>query len=162
MNWQDDPEIQKRLKERSIRMGLLRGALFWSPFFIASFGAFLFFLYDQVTGGDRGTWFLLVVLAIFSLLFGSQCLQAWFDLFGEPRHIRGEVTRRWTRNDSLVMKTHYVRIGKTILRGDAMMLADIKNGHEVEAQYYPHSGVLVSIERVPEPLPHAATTVPEA
>jgi hypothetical protein len=151
MNWQDDPEIQQRRREHSVRMGVLRSALLWSPFFIASFGALLFFFFDLVTGGDRGTWFLLVVLAIFSVLFGSQCLQAWFDLFGEPTTMTAEVTRRWTRNDSIVMRTHYVRIGKTILRGDAVMLAEIKLGDTVNARFYKHSGVLVSIEKLPSP-----------
>ena len=151
MNWNDDPEIQAKLREHSVRMGILRSAIIWSPFFIASFGGLVFFFIDQVTGGERGTWFLIVVLSIFSLLFGSQCLQSWFDLFGKPRTITGEVTRRWTRRDSIVLASHYVRIGKTILRGTPDLLHDIDTGHQVTARYYAHSGILITIEKLPPP-----------
>lgn len=150
-SWQDDPEIAEQIRIRNVRMGILRSAIIWTPFFVLSLGAFLFFLFDQVTGGDRGSWFLLVVLAIFSLLFGTQSVQSLVDLFGKPRTMEGEVTRRWARNDSFVLRTHYVRIDKTILRGDRFLLDPIQAGDRVTATFYPHSAVLISIEKLPEP-----------
>lgn len=150
-SWQDDPDIAEQIRIRSVRMGILRSAIIWTPFFLLSLGAFLFFFFDQVTGGDRGSWFLLVVLAIFSLLFGTQSIQSLVDLFGEPRTMEGEVTRRWARNDSFVLRTHYVRIEKTILRGDRALLDPIKVGDRVTATFYPHSAVLISIAKLPEP-----------
>ena len=43
----------------------------------------------------------------------------------------GEVTRRWTRRDSLVLASHYVRVDKTILRGTLDLLLDVKVGDRV-------------------------------
>lgn len=149
MNWADDPEIQRVRRERAVRMGILRTALIWTPFFLVTGGAFLFFLYDQVLGEERGTWFLVIVLGGFATLFGFQSLQAVFDLFGQPRERRGVVTRRWARSDSFVFRTHYVRIGGHILRGDRDLLMDVKAGDEVVVRYYPHSAVIVGLEKVP-------------
>ncbi|MCC6381528.1 MAG: hypothetical protein IT304_03420 [Dehalococcoidia bacterium] len=149
MSWEDDPQIQQARRERAVRMGIVRTALIWTPFFLVTGGAFLFFLYDQLFGEERGTWFLIVVLAGFATLFGFQSLQAVFDLFGQPKEVRGVVTRRWARSDSFVFRTHYVRIGGRILRGDRDLLMDVKAGDEVTVRYYPHSAVIVALERMP-------------
>ena len=148
VNWKDDPELLGRERERSIRFGIVRSAILWSPFFLASFGALLFFLLDRLTGGDRATIFLLVVLSILSLLFGFQAIQSILDLFGAPETKTGRVTRRWAKRDSMVMKTHYVRVGRTILRADEDLVMGIKEGDEVEVRYYRHSGVLLACKRL--------------
>jgi hypothetical protein len=57
------------------------------------------------------------------------------------------VTRRWARSDSFVIKTHYIRLEQKILRGDQLILDGIREGDWVEATYYPHSAVLVSVEK---------------
>lgn len=148
------------MRARSVRNGILRSAVIWTPPFVACLGLLLFFLYDQVTDGGRGTIFLLVVLAIGSLLFGSQSIQALRDLFGTTRSVEGVVTRRWSKMDSLVMKTHYVRIGKTILRGDYDLLGDIQAGDTIEVRYYPHSAVAFAVKmlnQVPRTEPKART-----
>jgi hypothetical protein len=151
MNWQDDPEIQQKLRERRVRNGILRSAIIWTPFFVVALAALLFFGFDQLTGGDRGSWFLVVVLLIFTVLFGSQSIQSLVDLIGQPRTARGEITRRWARNDMILMKTHYVRVGKHILRGDIDILADVTTGDEVEVRFYAHSAVIVHVEKVDAP-----------
>lgn len=149
MNWQGDPEIQQKLRERAIRNSILRTALLWTPFFVVAVGALLFFVFDKITGGDSATWFLLVVLVILSVLFGSQAIQSILDLVSQPHSMKGEVTRRWARNDMLVMKTHYVRVGTHILRGDVDLLADVKVGDDVDVRFYRHSAIIVGVERVP-------------
>ena len=135
-------------RERGVRMGIIRSAVLWSPFFAASFGALLFFLVDRLTGGDRATIFLLVVLSILSLLFGFQAMQSILDVFAAPHTRTGVVTRRWAKRDSLVMKTHYLRVEGTILRADEDLVMEIKEGDEVEVRYYRHSGVLLACKRL--------------
>ena len=151
--WLDDPEIQAQLRARSVRNGILRSAILWTPFFVAALGAFLFFLFDQIIDGGRGTVFLVIVLAALSTLFGFQSIQAIADLFGEPKLLSGVVLRRWSKMDSLVMRTHYLRIEKTILRGDADLLGGVNAGDRVEVRFYRHSAVVIglkTLEKAPE------------
>ena len=153
MNWQDDPEIVRATQRAQVRGRLLRSTLIWGPPFLASAGALVFFGYDRAFGGSEygSTWFLVIVLTVFSVLFGFQAIQSLLDYFGEPEVSTGFVTRRWARSDSLVMRTHYVRVGKQILRGDLLLLDGIREGDYVEATYYPHSAVLLWIEKKEAP-----------
>ena len=155
-DWLDDPEIQAQLRRRSVRNGILRSAITWTPLFLACLGLFLFFLFDILTGGGRGTIFLLVFLGVVTLLFGSQSIQSVIDLFSAPTTIEGLVTRRWAKMDSLVMRTHYVRIGKTILRGDRDLLDGVAAGDRVSVQYYRHSAVVLDVQMIDQaPKPEA-------
>ena len=152
--WLNDPEIQAQLRARNVRNGILRSAILWTPFFVVALGAFLFFLFDQIVDGGRGTIFLVIVLAALSTLFGFQSIQATADLFGEPRTLSGVVLRRWSKMDSLVMRTHYMRIGKSILRGDAALIGDVNAGDTVEVRFYRHSAVVIALktlDKVPPP-----------
>lgn len=152
MNWRDDPEIVAEVKRRGVRAGLIRSALLWTPLFLISAGAFIFFFIDTVFGlGYGGTWFLLVVLGVLAVLFGFQASQSLLDLRAAPVDTKGYVTRRWSRSDSLVMRSHYIRLENQILRGDAVQLADIKEGNYVAVTYYPHSAVIVWVEKAAEP-----------
>ena len=152
MNWKDDPEIRAEIKARGVRSRLLRSAILWTPLFLVSLGTALFYLIDVLLGGDHGgTWVLVIVLAILATLFGFQSLQSLLDLRTAPLETTGLVTRRWARSDSLVLRSHYVRIESRILRGDADLLANIKEGDYVETSYYRHSAVVVWIEKRPPP-----------
>lgn len=153
MNVQDDPVLQRELKARAVRAGILRSALLWVPVALIVGGAFAFFLYDRaIDGGERGgTWFLVAVLGFLAFLFGFQAVQSVLDLFTKPRVRQGKVTRMWTRRDSFVMKTYYVRIDRQILRADAHGVAGIREGDWVEVTYYPHSAVLVWAEKAEAP-----------
>jgi len=158
MNWQDDPEIQKEMQKRAVRGRLLRSTLLWGPPFLLSLGALIFFGYDRILGGsERGsTWFLVVVLSIFTLLFGFQAIQSFLDFIGEPVTKTGLVTRRWARSDSFVIKSHYIRLEKLILRGDQLILDGIREGDYVEATFYPKSAVLIAVEKRERPAEAAA------
>ena len=149
MNWQADPEIQRNIQEAAVRGRLLRSTLIWGPPFIVSLGSWLFFTYDRIFGGpDYGsTWFLVIVLTVLTGLFGFQAIQSFLDYIGKTRQYTGVVTRRWTRSDSLVLKTHYLRVDKLIFRGDELILDVIQEGDYVEASYYPRSAVLVWVEK---------------
>jgi hypothetical protein len=67
------------------------------------------------------------------------------------------VTRRWSRSDSFVLKSHYLRLESgEILRGNIVLLDGIKAGDRVRVLYYPHSAVIVDLEKLVEP-PSKAT-----
>ena len=161
VNWQDDPEIQARVYEGRIRGGLIKSALLWTPCFVVVFGLLLYFLFDQLTGGGKGSWFLLVILTIFSVLLGFQASQSLLDLRSEPIEGTQVVVRRWSKSDSLVMRTHYLQLAnKAILHGDKHILDGIKVEDTVIVRYYPHTGVLLSIEKVKPPA--GPSSVPES
>lgn len=153
MSWQDDPELQAEMHRQGVRRRLIRSAIIWTPIFALFAGLLVFYFVDTLfNGGDKGgTWVLVVILTIVTGLFGFQAVQAILDLKGEPQKAVGEVTRRWSRTDSLVMKSHYIRLEKQILRGDAFQLAGIKEGDYVEATFYQHSATLIWAEKVPKP-----------
>lgn len=152
MSWEHDPEIAAKLVEHRVRNGMIRSAVIWTPLFLVTAGGCLFSIADQVFALDKGsTWFLVVVLAVLSVLFGFQAFQALLDLRAEPAEEAGIVSRRWSRSDSLVMRSHYIRIGDHILRGDLFVLDGVKEGDEVRVRYFPHSAVLVAVEKLKKP-----------
>ncbi len=152
MNWEDDPELQAQIYEGRIRGGLIRSAALWTPCFLAVFGLLLFFLFDQLIGGGRGSWFLVVILAVFSGLLGFQASQSLMDLRSAPVEATHVVVRRWSKSDSLVMRTHYMQLAnKAILHGDKHILDGIKVEDTVVVRYYPHTGVILSVDKAKLP-----------
>ena len=144
-----DPAIRRVHQERRARNSLLRNAIIWLPLFTVSFGALLYFGFDKLTGGESGTWFLLVVLSILSFLFGYQGFHALLDLIHGETTREGLVTRRWARTDSLVMRSHYIRLdGSEIFRIDNLYHGEAKAGDYVRIRYYPRSAVVIELERV--------------
>lgn len=154
-----DPQLERALKTRAVRAGIMRAAVLWTPLGLAAAGAFVYFLIDRAfRGGESGsTWFLVVVLGLLALLFGYQAVQSVLDLFTQPRKRRGRVTRMWSRRDSLVAKTYYLRVDRQILRADAHGIAGVREGDWVEVTYFPHSAVLVWADVVDGPGEEAAT-----
>jgi hypothetical protein len=143
-DWQSDPEVMRAAAERRARMSLIRTSVFWVPIFLVTAGALLFFAFEQATGGERGSWFLVGVLVLLSTLFGFQGLQSFFDLFTKPRVATEMVTRKWSRTDSLVIRSHYVRMGrKLIFRMHKDLHGDFKPGDWVTVRYYPHSATVI-------------------
>jgi hypothetical protein len=152
MNWQEDDELRIEMKKQSVRSRIMRSAILWTPLFLVSLGAALFYLFDTATGGGHGgTWVLVVILAVLATLFGFQSIQSLMDLRAAPQSTAGFVTRRWSRSDSFVMKSHYVRIEKRILRGDLDLLDSIVEDDYVQVSFYPHSAVIVWLEKTPPP-----------
>lgn len=164
MSWQDDPEIQKEMRARSVRGKLLRSAVIWGPLFLITLAGTLFYTAD-ILFMDReygATWVLVTIVGILAVLFGFQAVQSVLDFFDKPRTERGYVTRRWARSDSLVVRSHYMRLERKILRGDAYLLAEIKEGDYVEATFYPHSAVLVWVDKAEPPKAGEGGTPTEA
>ncbi len=153
MRWQDDPLLAEAEGERRAHMRLVRSAVLWVPPAVVLLGAFLFFTYDRVTGPEYGaTWFLVVVLGFLGFLFGFQAMQPVLDLIGGTREVSGFVTRRWSRTDSLVLRSHYVRLETgNIFRIDPPFHLETKTGDYLSIRFYPHSAMVVEMKKVPPP-----------
>ncbi len=144
----NQPEQQLQAQRARARGSLMRTAVIWTPFFVASFGTWSYFVVGQLFGFGEG-WFLVGVLSLVTFLLGFQSLGAVRDLIRGTREVTGEVTRRWARRDSLVIKTHYVRIdhGK-IIRLDGLFHSEVGRGDRVRIVYYPSSMIAVTVERI--------------
>lgn len=144
-----DPLIQRAHQERRARNSIVRSAVIWLPLFAVTGGALVYFFIDKVTGGTQGTWFLLVVLSILTFLFGYQGIHALLDLLHGEATTEGLVVRRWARTDSLVMRSHYIRLdNKEIFRIDNLYHGEAKAGDYVRIRYYPRSAVVIELERL--------------
>jgi len=165
MNWEQDSDLMALQMRNHARFRLRRSAIIWTPLFVVAGAALVFFTFDRLFfGGDRGgTWFLVVVLSIFTLLFGFQSIQALLDLFGEPKTMTGQVIRRWSRTDSLVVRSHYIRMDtKQIFQVDRTLHGDVAQGDWLKLEYYPHSAILIGVEKLPPPEnPNDPATAPE-
>jgi hypothetical protein len=165
MNWQDDKELFAAQMRRHARTRLFRSAIIWTPLFVVSGSALVFFTVDRAfLGGDRGgTWFLVVVLSILTVLFGFQSIQALLDVFGHTRELTGQVIRRWSRTDSLVVRSHYIRMDtKQIFQVDRTLHGDVAEGDWLRLEYYPHTAILITVDKVPPPEnPNDPATAPD-
>lgn len=147
MTYLSNDPTKKAQEEQMARSALVRTAVIWTPLFALSGGALLYFLAGQLFDFGNGTWFLVVVLSILSFLFGYQAIGALRDLAGGTAEMRGIVTKRWSRSDSIVMRTHYIRIEGKIFRINKLLHGDVKQGDEVSIRFYPASMLVVSLER---------------
>jgi hypothetical protein len=90
----------------------------------------------------------IVLVAGITFLFGYQSVQSIRDLTSKPRELDGPIQRRWTKRDGFVVKNYYVSVGKSIFHiavDDYMLL---KTGDVVRVLAYPHTGTLVSINKL--------------
>ena len=156
----NQPEYQLEAQRARARGSLVRTAAVWSPLFVASLGTFLYFTTGQFFDFGQG-WFLVGVLGTVTFLLGFQSVGAVRDLTRGTSEVSGQVTRRWARRDSLVIKSHYVRIDRgQIIRLDGIFHADVEQGDHVKIVFYPSSMMAVTVEMLepPEESPEPAKT----
>ncbi|MGI8925446.1 MAG: hypothetical protein ACR2HN_02220 [Tepidiformaceae bacterium] len=147
--WRSDPLLEEAELHRQARARLIRSAVIWTPPAAAAVGALVFFIVDRITGPNYGaTWFLVGVLTFLGSLFAFQASQAWRDLAGEPEEMTGLVTRRWSRTDSLVVRSHYIRVANKIFTIQRDLHGDVMAGDNVSLKFYPHSAIVISVKRV--------------
>ena len=152
MSFQADLLVTEELEAVRARNRLLRSAIMWGPIFLIVAGAFLFFLVDRLfLGGEYGgTWFLVGFLGFLAFLFGFQASQSVLDLTGGAREATGMVTRSWSRSDSLVLRSHYIRLDEgQILRVGGVFHAGLKEGDRLRVKFYPHSAAAIWVEKLP-------------
>lgn len=150
--WADDPEVMRARVAAKVRRGLWINTLIWMPLFLAFLALSIYYIAGRImdfeTGGTGFLFYLVIGLAI---LFGFQGFQSVLDLLGSPKEQEGFVTRRWSRSDSFVIKSHYIRLDKQILRIERAYHGDIVEGDYLRVVFYPHSAVVIHVERVAAP-----------
>lgn len=152
MNWQSDPDLAAAEAQRRARNGVIRQAVIWTPLFALTFGGLIWALTGKLFFDGGATWFFIVVLSILSFLFGYQGIHAMRDLRHGAEERTGQVQRRWSRTDSFVIRSHYIRLeDKQVYRIDRLFHDDIKEGDEVEITFYPHTAVVIHCHRKPRP-----------
>jgi hypothetical protein len=141
------------------RNALLRSALFYTPLFIITLAGVI----GIVTGLFQGGWLLLIISAIAALLFGYQSIQALRDLHAN-RIIttQGPVSRIWSKMDLFISRSYYINVNRNIFRIPIQAYWDLREEAkrmradgtdqdyriEVKVEHYPHTGNVVSVDRV--------------
>jgi hypothetical protein len=137
------------MRELSPRGRLLRDAAIYTPLFLGCLGLLLWMTLDPGARAVVG----MILLAGMAFLFGYQSLQSLRDLREQPLTITGPITRRWTKRDAFVSKSYYITVERAIYRIPVQVYLDllVKDGVAIVA--YPHTGTVLSVERVSRPEP---------
>lgn len=150
------------MPDLSPRGRLIRDAIVYTPIFLLCAAVLLLMVIGVIDRAIVG----MVLLAVVTFLFGYQSVQTLRDLGERPRLFEGSVTRRWTKRDGFVVKSHYVAVNKAIFRIPVDAYMDVKTGDSVRIEAYPHTGLVLRCERTGRPEPEApepkAETQPRA
>jgi hypothetical protein len=141
------------------RNALLRSALFYTPLFILT----LIGIIAIVTGLFAGGWLLLIIGLIAAFLFGYQSIQSLRDLrVTSLRVTQGPVSRIWSKMDLFISRSYYINVNRNIFRIPIQAYWDLREEAkrmrtdgtdedyriEVRVEHYPHTGNVVSVERL--------------
>jgi len=127
----------------SPRGRIVRDALVYTPVFVIAAVILLLMFLGVMDRAIVG----MVLLALVVFLFGYQSVQSLRDLNAVPRSIEGAVARRWTKRDGFVVKSYYVTVARGIYRIPVESYLDLHVGDIVRIAAYPHTGMVVSVER---------------
>ena len=126
---------------------VLRSALLFTPFFLASLAIFLYVLNDTISNGaTTGQVVGLVLSSSVALLLGYQAVQALRDLVASPIETEGLVERRWSRNEFFIMQNAYIFVDRTVFRIEQQQANDVAPGDTVRVMHYPHTGTVERVE----------------
>jgi hypothetical protein len=129
----------------SARFAILRGALIYTPLFVASGGGFIVVLLMLIGGGEPGLLVTLAVAGLAAVLTGYQSIQSLRDLAAEPRTSRGSIRRKWSRSDFLIARSHYIYVDKSVFKIDPITFVELEDGDVVSVLHYPHTNTVVSV-----------------
>lgn len=146
------------MPELSPRGKLVRDALIYTPLFLACLALVLIML----SGLTDRAWIGIVLLAGMSFLFGYQSIQSLRDLRERPQEVVGEIARRWTKRDAFVSKSYYITVGGGIFRIPVQIYLDLLTRDTVGIIAYPHTGTVLSVDRLSRPDPEEQPAVVES
>jgi hypothetical protein len=129
----------------SARFAIVRGALIYTPLFVASGGGFIVVLVLLMGGGEPGLLVTLVIAGLAALLTGYQSIQSLRDLAAQPRTSRGSIRRKWSRSDFLIARSHYIYVEKTVFKVDPITFVELEEGDAVSVLHYPHTNTVLSV-----------------
>jgi len=130
----------------SPRGRVMRDALIYTPLFLVCVAGILL----MVGSGDP-PWIGVFLVGVMAFLFGYQSIQSLRDLSSAPLTVEGPITRRWTKRDAFVSKSHYITVERGIYRIGVEDHLDLLEKDSVRVVAYPHTGTVVSVERLARP-----------
>ena len=130
----------------SARASVIRDAVIFTPLFLAVIAGWTATLVGVLAEGDRGI-IALVILGLMAVLLGFQSIQALRDLLTEPKVTRGEIARKWSRTELLVVPGHYIYVNNVVFKLPALLYEQLENGDTVAITYYPHTNTVVAVSK---------------
>ena len=131
---------------RAARSSLVRTALVFTPMFLLSLGGIGLVILNLVREGASGLIFTLVLLALAASLTGYQSFQSLRDLRISPHVSRGVITRKWSRADLFIMRSHYIYVDRSVFKVTPLIYAELEEGDSVSVTHYPHTSTVISVE----------------
>jgi hypothetical protein len=96
-----------------------------------------------------GTIIAVVLLGICTLALDVEAWHALRDLVSRPVTTRGQVRRIFSKpRFAFFGKVHYMFVDKQMFEVDVVAAMELREGDEVEVVHWPHTGVIVTVERV--------------
>lgn len=141
------------------RSALMRSAVLYTPLFVLTLIGIVAILAGLFDGG----WLLLIIGVIAAFLFGYQSSQALRDLRVDRLVVtQGPVSRIWSKMDLFISRSYYINVNRNIFRIPLAAYWDLREEAkrmrtdgtdddyriEVRVEHYPHTGNVVSIERL--------------
>ena len=129
---------------------VVRKALMHGPLGLFTISVTLW-LAISVLGGNLGSLFGFLILALISFAIGLEGLAALRDLVAVPVKSRGEIRRAWSKGRFLFIGTiHYILVEKRVFELEAHIASSVEVGNIVELQHWPHTNVVASLHLVEE------------
>lgn len=141
------------------RSALMRSAVLYTPLVVLTLIGIVAILAGLFDGG----WLLLIIGVIAAFLFGYQSIQALRDLRVDRLVVtQGPVSRIWSKMDLFISRSYYINVNRNIFRIPLAAYWDLREEAkrmrtdgtdddyriEVRVEHYPHTGNVVSIERL--------------
>jgi hypothetical protein len=136
------------------RRSLLVQAIFFTPLMLGGLALVAYLVLRALDGADGGDIFLIVVVAVVTLLIGFQAITALLDFRSDPITTEGRVGHRWMRHDLVILgESCFIRVeseerGNPIFKIDRFWWEQIQTGDLVTVVHYPHTLAVESVEKV--------------
>lgn len=132
------------------RRRVIYKALMHGPLGLFTIGVTLW-LAISVLGGNLGSLFGFLMMALISFAIGLEGFAALRDLGAVPVKSRGEIQRAWSKGRFLFIGTiHYILVEKRVFELEAHAFSSVEEGNIVELEHWPHTNVVASIHLVEE------------
>jgi hypothetical protein len=99
--------------------------------------------------GLWSTIVMFVILGIAAVAIDIEALSALRDLGSRPVRTVGLIQRSWTKSRFLFFgRVHYLIVERRLFEISPLTAAELNRGDEVRIEHWPHSNVIVSLERL--------------
>lgn len=126
------------------RKQVVRRALIYTPGAIVLTG-----LAVWAALGLWSTIIMFVIVVIAAIAIDIEAVAALRDLGSRPMTTTGLIQRSWNKSRFLFFgRVDYLIVERRLFEISPLTAAELKRGDEVQVQHWPHSNVIVSLERL--------------